>query len=96
MGVDYYSCHGCGDTFPDCGEYFSCDGCGNHYCSEECGERQIDDGDDEGDDTPESTCKYCRNEAVTTDDILAFLCKKYKISIAEATKQCLEDAKNGK
>lgn len=95
MGVDYYSCHECGDTFPDCGYYFSCD-CGEHYCSDECGEKDCEESEDEGNDQEVVTCKYCRNEAVTTDDILQFLLKKYNISFAEAFKQCLEEAKNGK
>lgn len=37
MGVDFYSCKNCGDTFPDCGEYVSCD-CGEHWCCDECAE----------------------------------------------------------
>lgn len=39
MGVDFYACHYCGDTFPDCGEYVSC-GCGMNWCSEECAEEE--------------------------------------------------------
>ena len=29
MGVDFYSCHYCEETFPDCGSYVSCE-CGNY------------------------------------------------------------------
>lgn len=39
MGVDFYSCHYCEDTFPDCGEYVNCE-CGNHWCSMECAEEE--------------------------------------------------------
>lgn len=35
MGVDYYSCNYCGETFPDCGDYTYCE-CGNSWCSDEC------------------------------------------------------------
>lgn len=37
MGVDFYSCKSCGDTFPDCGDYVYCE-CGEHWCSENCAE----------------------------------------------------------
>ena len=94
MGVDYYSCHECGDTFPDCGNYYPCD-CGFSYCCEECADKETTEPEND-DDEGINTCKYCRNEAVTTDDILNFLCKKYQITITEARRQCLEDAKNGK
>jgi hypothetical protein len=34
MGVDFYTCCFCHDTFPDCGPYEHCD-CGRHWCSAE-------------------------------------------------------------
>lgn len=37
MGVDYYSCNYCDETFPDVGRYVTCD-CGNHWCCNECAE----------------------------------------------------------
>lgn len=37
MGVDWYSCKRCGETFPDCGDYVSCE-CGESWCSDECAE----------------------------------------------------------
>ena len=39
MGVDWYSCNNCGDTFPDCGDYVDCPYCGTHWCSDECAEK---------------------------------------------------------
>lgn len=36
MGVDYYTCDYCDDTFPDCGYYVHCESCGTHWCSDEC------------------------------------------------------------
>jgi hypothetical protein len=41
MGVDYYTCDGCSDTFADCSRYRTdCGedfgGCGRVYCSPEC------------------------------------------------------------
>lgn len=41
MGVDWYSCKSCGNTFPDCGDYVYCDKCYSKWCSEDCA---TDDG----------------------------------------------------
>ena len=38
MGVDFYTCNRCGETFPDCGPYVSCEGCGTVWCCDECAE----------------------------------------------------------
>lgn len=29
MGVDFYACHICGETFADCGDYITCGNCDN-------------------------------------------------------------------
>lgn len=65
MGVDFYTCANCKDTFPDCGSYFRCE-CGEVFCSTKCGQR--DDGEPE-DETIEDweeciTCMFCRFENV--------------------------------
>ena len=43
MGVDYYSCDRCKDTYCDCGYYVTCyedaGGCGRSWCSDECAEK---------------------------------------------------------
>lgn len=38
MGVVFYTCNRCGETFPDCGDYVSCEGCGTVWCCDECAE----------------------------------------------------------
>ena len=35
MGVDFYVCRACDETFPDCGPYVRCEGCGKPYCGDE-------------------------------------------------------------
>jgi hypothetical protein len=40
MSVDFWSCHNCGETFPDCGEYVSCESCGTVWCCDECAEEE--------------------------------------------------------
>lgn len=35
MGVDFYPCSNCGETYCDCGYYVTCE-CGRDWCSDEC------------------------------------------------------------
>lgn len=38
MGVEFYTCDNCGETFADCGEYVSCETCCTKWCCDECAE----------------------------------------------------------
>ena len=71
MGVDYFSCVRCGETFPDCG-YFECCDCGNVWCSDECAEKDgfVRADEDEEDPYAESSCKFCRKEDVVDEKLL--------------------------
>ena len=73
MGVDYYSCKNCSETFPDCGEYVSCE-CGEHWCDNDCAEADeymqsecklgyevYDDCPQYGDECDKDTCEGCEN-----------------------------------
>lgn len=67
MGVDWYACNTCNDTFPDCGDFVGCE-CGEHWCSSECAEVEGYRYEEEG-YTPEcskwsqeTSCKHCRKE----------------------------------
>ena len=87
MGIDYYSCEHCGESFPDCGEYVSCnDDCGMMWCDDECakedGYRTEDEEDEYGD--PQHTCKYCRKEDATDYELVKFLLKHSGLSREEA------------
>ena len=96
MGVDYYTCNRCEDTFPDCGSYTGCE-CGVHWCCDECadteGYREEEDGfTPEGSTWEQGTsCNYCRKEDFSDYQILEFaisllsmtregLIEKYKAS----------------
>lgn len=37
MGVEYYTCNYCGETFSDCGDFVGCE-CGTKWCDDECAE----------------------------------------------------------
>jgi DNA-directed RNA polymerase subunit RPC12/RpoP len=71
MGVDFYVCQSCGDTFPDCGPYWSCEECGNHICSR-C-EKTIIKRDEE---TETDICPFCTNEILSDYELLEFALKK--------------------
>ena len=88
MGIDYYVCDVCGETFPDCGEYYTCE-CGRLYCSEECATSdEVEDYPDDVDgDYNFESCKYCRGEAFTDIDILNYMLKKHKTNREKIIKE---------
>ena len=73
MGVDWYACEKCGETFPDCGDFVRCE-CGVKWCSDECAE---EDGYkytyDEEENIEERSCKFCREEDFTDTELLEFI-----------------------
>lgn len=73
MGVDYYVCHRCDTTFPDCSSHCIWCDCGGHFCSAECA-NQSEDG----------SCCLCRSEVVRDRDLLLFLLKHYQITYEQA------------
>jgi hypothetical protein len=82
MGIDYYTCSYCGDTFNDCGHYVSCD-CGRHWCSDECAKKDKYR-------TTKDTCGYCKNEIFEDGDLLKFSLKLLNINKKELIKQYKE------
>lgn len=76
MGIDYYACEHCGDTFPDVGSYESCN-CGRVWCDDNCAETGGLLSDEWGED---STCKYCREEEFDDEVLLDFVLKRENIS----------------
>lgn len=83
MGVDFYACDNCGETFCDAGDYFRCD-CGDKFCSTECGGSETTDADDTIDDEEVISCIHCRRESATASDLLYFMLKKYNLTYEEA------------
>jgi hypothetical protein len=77
MGVDFYVCRACDETFPDCGPYVRCEGCGKPYCGDECADI---DGDDQ-----EQTCVDCRGELNTDDNLLALALEKLGMTREQLT-----------
>lgn len=98
MGIDYYSCKSCGETFPDCGEYVYCE-CDENWCSMECAE---EDGFKRGEFevwndyykkyvTQESSCKYCRKEDVEDSALLSTALKLLGVTRADLVKKHFEN-----
>lgn len=85
MGVDFYTCANCGDTFPDCGYYFSCYTCSHHFCSNTCGGRKVEERPDDPPNMEEiTTCILCRKEDATDYQLLQFLLKHFNITRQQA------------
>lgn len=85
MGVDYYSCKNCGETFPDCGDYVGCE-CGKHWCSDECAEvdgfQEEEDGFQPVDSQweQETSCQFCRKEDFEDSELLTLALELLKIT----------------
>lgn len=103
MGVDWYSCKSCEDTFCDCGDYVSCE-CGEHWCSDECAEADgykrescklrydVDDNECESscyccENHIESSCKYCREEDFSDEVLLDYALQKLGLPREDLIKQ---------
>lgn len=95
MGVDFYACSNCGDTFPDCGDFTGCE-CGKHWCCDKCAESQGYRWEEDGylpkgaSYEQDTSCSYCRNEDYPDEDLLEFSLHKLRLTrdelIVEYTK----------
>lgn len=79
MSVDFYPCAECEECFADCGDFFRCD-CGEHFCSTECGGYHSEEIEKEDGMTEVITCKMCRKESATSNQLLQFLMDKYSLT----------------
>lgn len=75
MGVDFYACNYCGETFPDCGDFTMCE-CGTRWCCDGCAEAEGYQREEDG-FTPvgsrwkqETSCQYCRQEDFADYELL--------------------------
>lgn len=96
MGIDYYSCKRCGESFPDVIDYVSCS-CGEHWCSIECADLDgfeygwiTDEDGDEVEDYDSSSCKYCRKEDVEDYALLSTALKLLGLTRDDLVKKHFE------
>jgi len=91
MSIDYFSCSGCENTFPDCSYYFVCATCEHSFCSDKCGDKILIEEEyfNEKEDRyieEENSCKLCRKEEATDNQLLNCLLEHYGISYDDAMK----------
>lgn len=94
MGVDFWACRNCGETFPDCGYYTGCS-CGEVWCCESCAKadgfaEEIDEETDEVIDDS-GTCNFCREEDFKDCELLNHaldLLKMERNDLIYSFKQC--------
>ena len=86
MGVDFYPCKECGESVCDAGEYGYCESCG-FFCppygdNPGCGDLKKENGI--------ATCKFCRGEAATNDELLPFVLYQNNITHDKALADYIE------
>lgn len=85
MGIDFYACKNCGETFPDCGDYENCE-CGVNWCSRECADADGLKEEPQGfkpkwsSYEQETSCKFCREEDFSDEELLSYCLKELKLS----------------
>lgn len=98
MGVDFYACNSCGDTFPDCGDHEGCIECGRKWCDIECGESEglrpslcdsCENDTGENCECEGSICGFCRKEKVEDHELLDYALDKLNVSRDEFAEEYL-------
>lgn len=83
MGVDWYACSNCNETYPDCSYYFTCSACERNFCSDKCGGREVTEPSDkkweEG-----TSCVFCRGDVVDDSELVVFLLGRLNMTRDEA------------
>lgn len=85
MGIEFFPCAICGETFPDCGDYYSCDDCGNVFCSHECAKLIFDEDDGY------SRCCICLKSQVSDYVLLQYLLKINNLTREQAFEKWRQD-----
>lgn len=98
MGVDYYACEHCGETFPDCGEYMRCERghmigpCCFHLLGDCEDDKFVDDSDYGCDTIKEEFCPVCKAGGTTEQRLEAAM---KEIEMLKATIARLEKRNGG-
>ncbi len=97
MGVDWYSCSDCGETFPDCGGYTSCicgemfhEGCADDL-REEFGtvDEDMGDGWDDYGENALRACPSCSKTIVRDSELLEYISEHLSIDLEEVRQEIL-------
>lgn len=88
MGVDWYACRICGETFPDCGDYGYCSECETILCSR-CLDKQVEKyghpprGSKKEDwfgSYSADKCDLCSGKIIYDKDIVEYFLKEYNLT----------------
>lgn len=92
MGVDYYVCDNCGDTFCDAGPFGACEHCDNMMCPSCCAKFDVgtmwcDFADEELTEEAREEyemgydqCPFCCGKVTTDEQLFDFALKKLGLS----------------
>lgn len=98
MGVDFYECDVCEQSFADCNKYASCGDCGGNLC-EFCAKRygvmfamaNLNDlTDEEKGEVGECECPFCSGKILTDNILLNFALSLLKLTKEELGEKYLE------
>jgi hypothetical protein len=86
LGVDFYKCPLCHESYPDCGSYFECQICPNQTCDDCARAGKFGSYYDPPDDVeydPSEGCPFCNLTEVHNSDLMSFALKKLNITKEE-------------
>ena len=90
MGIDYYVCDVCGESYPDCGPCGMCGNCESSLCGD-CHDKAKEKYGVHTDDSYDSLkCQLCTKDVITNDVMVEFLLKR----IGVTRKQVEKDIRN--
>lgn len=91
MGVEWYTCKSCEDTYCDAGLYGTCAGCEEHYCNS-CHKSNknkygtVEDGSKEADyfgSNASKQCEFCSGDVIEDSTLLNFALELLEVSYDE-------------
>lgn len=96
MGVDWYTCSNCTETYPDCGYYFRCTGCEMSFCTDKCGGKKVIEQVDDEYGEQLTSCILCRNEDATESELYHYALRRLSMDHEVLKAEYLEDKKKNK
>src|ERR1700712_889579 len=87
MGVSFYPCASCNQTFTTSGDFHSCDSCGLMFCVncfDDEGFKWLDEDTKQYEEAKLKACPICSQRIVTDSDLLKFVLKKLDMTRAKA------------
>ncbi len=93
MGVDYYCCDVCGQTYPDCGPCGNCSSCDSSLCGQ-CYDDAIEKYS--GRDGWSEKCQSCSGEIINDAQLVQYFLEHCQLTRAGAEKLARSEILKGK